>query len=45
MHLALMCRARNFVTCHVLDCSEGRLQSSIVVDVEIVGKGVNDPAL
>src|ERR1700693_6478509 len=24
---------------HLLDCSEGRLQRSVVVDVEVVGKG------
>src|SRR6202451_458477 len=36
--LKLLCRATLSVA-HLLDCSEGRLQRSVVVDVEVVGKG------
>src|SRR6202049_679893 len=36
--LELMCPATLSVA-HLLDCSEGRLQRSVVVDVEVVGKG------
>src|ERR1700721_3432158 len=30
---------RNLSVAHLVDCSEGRLQRSVVVDVEVVGKG------
>src|SRR5271170_6941570 len=37
--LAITLRVAALSVAHLLDCSEGRLQRSVVVDVEVVGKG------